>query len=131
MALNWKEIDRLAQAHLAVDPVASESDLARQLRIWWCIKYSRPFKDPLLDSYTLDELVYEYLTWHYMDPENDPREKERKEQQEKDDQEWARSMLTNLKKPGTKKKEEPVIKPPDPVPPVIPDLPEISTQFKE
>ena len=122
MAVNWKEVDRIAQAHLAVDPTASEADLWRQLRVWWCIKYQRPFKDPMLDAYTIDELIYEYLTWHYMDPENDPNEKARKEQQAKDDQEWARSMLQNLKKPPEKK--------PDPQPP-IPNLPEISTQFKE
>ena len=30
------------------------------LRSWWSKTYNRPLKDPLLDSYTIYELVYEY-----------------------------------------------------------------------
>lgn len=30
------------------------------LRSWWSKTYNRPLKDPLLDSYTLYELLYEY-----------------------------------------------------------------------
>ena len=30
------------------------------LRSWWCKTYNRPLKDPLLDTYTLYELLYEY-----------------------------------------------------------------------
>ena len=30
------------------------------LKRWWCQHYKRPYKDPLLDSYTLEELYYEY-----------------------------------------------------------------------
>lgn len=29
--------------------------------MWWCRKYNRPLKDPLLLSYTPDELAYEYF----------------------------------------------------------------------
>ena len=30
------------------------------LQSWWSKEYNRPLKDPLLQSYTLEELVYEY-----------------------------------------------------------------------
>jgi hypothetical protein len=30
------------------------------LRSWWSKLYNRPLKDPLLDTYTLYELLYEY-----------------------------------------------------------------------
>lgn len=31
------------------------------LHNWWCKTYSRPYKDPLLQSYTLEELLYEFF----------------------------------------------------------------------
>lgn len=126
MAVNWVEIDRLAQAHHQIDPTSSEEALTRQLRLWWCIKYNKPFKDPLLETYTLDELAYEYLIWFYMSPDNDPVEKKRKEAQQKSDEDWAREQLTK----ASQKKVDPP-KPPDPPPQPIPDLPEISTSFGE
>jgi hypothetical protein len=139
MAVNWKEIDRIAQAHQSIDPTASEEDLFRQLKIWWCIKYTRPFKDPLIESYNLDELVYEYLMWFYMNPENDPAAKKEKERREKEDQEWALAQIKShqsIPKPSkpssptrpTKKRQKKQ-KPTNP--PSIPDLPEISTKFEE
>ena len=30
------------------------------LKSWWSTTYNRPLKDPLLESYTLEELVYEF-----------------------------------------------------------------------
>jgi hypothetical protein len=30
------------------------------LQSWWSREYNRPLKDPLLDSYTIEELTYEY-----------------------------------------------------------------------
>ena len=30
------------------------------LQSWWSRTYSRPLKDPLLQSYTLEELIYEF-----------------------------------------------------------------------
>ena len=31
------------------------------LKSWWSNTYNRPLKDPLLDSYTIYELMYEYF----------------------------------------------------------------------
>jgi hypothetical protein len=126
--VNWVEIDRLAKAHHQIDPTSSEEALGRRLRLWFCIKYNRPFKDPILDTYSIDELAYEYLTWFYLNPDNDPLEKKRKESQSKDDETW---VLEQLKK--SQKKVDPP-KPPEPTPPAappIPDLPEISTSFDQ
>lgn len=41
------------------------------LQRWWCKKYNRPRKDPLLDEYTPEELMIEYLEDLI---ENDPAE---------------------------------------------------------
>lgn len=30
------------------------------LKSWWSVTYNRPLKDPLLESYTLEELLYEF-----------------------------------------------------------------------
>ena len=30
------------------------------LKYWWSQHYNRPLKDPILESYTLEELTYEY-----------------------------------------------------------------------
>lgn len=30
------------------------------LKSWWSTTYNRPLKDPLLESYTLEELIYEF-----------------------------------------------------------------------
>lgn len=30
------------------------------LKSWWCTTYNRPLKDPVLESYTLEELLYEF-----------------------------------------------------------------------
>ena len=38
----------------------SELKLTLHLKSWWSTTYNRPLKDPLLDSYTLEELIYEY-----------------------------------------------------------------------
>jgi len=35
-------------------------NLMLYLKSWWSKEYGRPLKDPLLDAYTLEELVYEY-----------------------------------------------------------------------
>lgn len=44
---------------------------AEGLQRWWCKKYNRPRKDPLLAEYTPEELMIEYLEDLI---ENDPAE---------------------------------------------------------
>lgn len=126
MELNWAEIDTLARSYHCIDPVSSVEALTRQLRMWWCVKFSRPMKDPLLDTYTLQELALEYLIHFYMNPDNDPNEKKRKESQEQSDFEWAKEQLKKIQ-PEKSKKIQDSEKAPEPSP--IPNLPEISTSF--
>lgn len=37
-----------------------EDAMLRKLQSWWSTYYQRPLKDPLLQTYTLEELLYEY-----------------------------------------------------------------------
>jgi hypothetical protein len=41
--------------------VAAARVRTEQLQRWWCKKYNRPRKDPLLGEYTPEELMIEYL----------------------------------------------------------------------
>jgi hypothetical protein len=40
--------------------INNEEKLITFLKSWWSDKYNRPLKDPLLLSYTLEELLYEF-----------------------------------------------------------------------
>lgn len=33
------------------------------LQSWWCNRYTRPLKDPILQEYTFEELMYEYYDY--------------------------------------------------------------------
>lgn len=135
MAVAWEQIDRLVKSHRAVDATSNEESLWRELRLWWCLKYSRPFKDPILQTYTLDELLYEYLTFFYLDPENDPRAIAETEKRKTDDEEWVKAQIAEMKKQVSIPKVEPTQEkkePLNPTPnPVLPELPELSTRFDE
>jgi hypothetical protein len=45
--------------------VRDEDELFSFLRRWWCQYYRRPYKDPLLEQYTLEELYFEFLDITY------------------------------------------------------------------
>lgn len=90
---HWEEIRKLAMAHQLEEPTSSTEALLRFLRWWWCSTYNKPLKDPLLMSYTADELTYEFLRHYYAKPENDPKKKIEAEQAAKDDEEWIAKML--------------------------------------
>lgn len=92
-SLHWAEVDRLVLAHHREDPTSSLDALERYLRKWWCITYERPFKDPLLEQYTLDELAYEFLSKHYLKPENDPDKLAEVKKTSQEDDEWAAKMV--------------------------------------
>lgn len=134
--IHWEEMRKLAIAHQLEEPSSSADALLRFLRLWWCRTYNRPFKDPLLMSYTADELCYEYLRIFFLKEENDPKKKIEEEAAKANDEEWIKSMLSktaeqlsNMAKPQTpdnkqEKKEEPASSEPQ-----VPDLPEISAKF--
>lgn len=129
MSFNWKNVERIAKAHIQIDPTVSIESLKRFLEMWWCFKYDRPFKDPLLQKYTLDELIYEYLIHHYMEPDNNPKNQKDKDTAEKSEEEWIKKMLSKHKK-GIKTKEKKKEPEPKTDPNTsIPIMKDISTKF--
>ena len=54
-----ESIRRLA-AHNARAPLDTEEQVLLFLQSWWSRTYNRPLKDPLLHSYTMEELIYEF-----------------------------------------------------------------------
>jgi 5-methylcytosine-specific restriction endonuclease McrA len=129
--IHWDEIDRIVKAEFSTDPTSSEATLLRQLKLWWCNKFNRPLKDPLLEQYSLEELAYEYLVWFYMNPDNDPTKQVKEQARKQDEENWALEQLRKIqeKQKNAKKNAEPQKAPEPPV--NIPDLPEVSTNFKE
>jgi len=72
--------------------IKTENDLERFLRSWWCIRYNRPYRDPLLLDYSLEELVVEYLDVSYRsNPEAFKKVKEQQKIAQEDD-DWADKM---------------------------------------
>lgn len=124
------EIKKLARAHHLQDPLENVNAFGQFLKYWWCRHYNRPFKDPLLESYTMNELCYEYLRIFYQDPENDPKkELEAKKLKESDD-EWIQSQMSKLAAPAAaaaEKAKEIVTQPDQSIEPLMP--PDISTKF--
>lgn len=56
-------IDRIRAiaAHNARAELNSPHQLLLFLKSWWSTTYNRPLKDPLLETYTLEELLYEFF----------------------------------------------------------------------
>jgi hypothetical protein len=65
-------------AHNARADLDTEEQLLLFLQSWWSRTYNRPLKDPLLQSYTLEELLYEF----YDRIERAKAEQERLEQED-------------------------------------------------
>jgi hypothetical protein len=85
-------------------PVRTEPDMVRYLRSWFCRHYNRPYKDPLLEQYTLEELLSEYLDVYYR---NNPKaleaETEEGKKSAKADDKWLEKMMEQAQS-----EEEPV-----------------------
>lgn len=88
-------IRRLA-AHNARADLDTEEQLILFLQSWWSRTYNRPLKDPLLLSYTLEELLYEF----YDRIERDKAQEEAlesegvkiEEAKDKEAEDWAEKM---------------------------------------
>jgi hypothetical protein len=80
------------------------------IKLWWCEKYNRPLKDPLLEDYTEEELLFEYFTL----VENESYRKELKEEGDRikeeesleEDNDWADQMEA-MEKESKQPEEEP------------------------
>lgn len=98
-----------------------EHQLLLWLKSWWSKLYNRPLKDPLLQDYSLEELLYEFYDRQERQIAQDEitvtdadRIEERKVKENLD---WAeeeeRKELEALKKKQEEKKTEPVPESPD------------------
>jgi hypothetical protein len=131
MSLNWKEVDRLAKAHHLESRTHDEETLRRWLEFWWCNKFGKPFKEPLLQEYTTDDLIYEYLRYWYT--EHDPKVEMEAAKKKKADDEWIRRQLDRVAKENAeilaKEAAKPEVKK-DPEPTPTPELPDLTTSIK-
>jgi hypothetical protein len=75
----------------------------------------------LLNEYTLDDLVYEYLAHYYLSPENDPNKKKEREKEEAEETAWVKKMFKQHAEARAKAAKN---KP-------SPSPPELSTKFDE
>lgn len=111
----FEAIKRLA-AHNARADLDSEEQMLLFLQSWWSRTYNRPLKDPILLSYTLEELLYEF----YDRIERTKADEERLEQEdvkmevdkEKQAEDWAEKMEREEReaelRAQAKKAEEPI-----------------------
>lgn len=88
-------VRRLA-AYNARAELDSEEQLLLFLQSWWSRTYNRPLKDPLLLSYTLEELLYEFydrIERQKAQEESLEQESDKiEEAKEKADADWAEKM---------------------------------------
>jgi hypothetical protein len=76
-------------------PVKTEADLSRFLCGWWSRHYNRPYKDPLLKEYTLEELLTEYLDNYYRTNEKALAEETSGKAQASEDEAWLEKMTSH------------------------------------
>lgn len=72
-------IQKIAAKHARAD-LDSEADLLLYLRSWWSKTFELPLKDPLLSTYSLEDLLYEFFI----------RSERKKSEEEKDQAEADR-----------------------------------------
>lgn len=82
----YDSIKKLAEKGLEGKEYLTYDELLFQLRRWWCQYYKRPYKDPLLDSYTIEELLFEYFD---ITKSREDTEQKVSEQVEAQDRDWA------------------------------------------
>ena len=74
-------------------PLDSEESILLFLKSWWSRTYNRPLKDPVLLSYTIEELIYEFfdrLERAKAEEERINEEKDKiEEDREKETLDWA------------------------------------------
>jgi len=114
--LSIAESIRAIAAKNARADLNTEDQLRLFLQSWWSRTYNRPLKDPLLETYTLEELLYEF----YDRIERELAEQERtkkidvkqEESKEKADLDWADKMeqeeLEQMKATATVQEQKPV-----------------------
>jgi hypothetical protein len=113
-----ESIRKIAAKNARAD-LDSEEQLLLFLQSWWSRLYNRPLLDPLLQSYTLEQLLYEF--WDRVERKAAEEERikdveiEHEQNKEKADLDWAEKMeqeeLAQIKAKATISEEK---KPLDP-----------------
>ena len=90
---NISSLDLLDNIKRLVDLERDKSRLSGDeflffLKRWWCSYYKRPYKDPLLDSYTFEELYFEYCDVNYQNAK-DAKETTSKTEIPQEEWDWA------------------------------------------
>lgn len=91
--LNFK---RIAASNLT--KFETFADVVQYFKILWCKRYNKPFKDPLLNSYTVHELILEIMTLDFVEDQKALDEFIRKDNGEidaimEDDEKWFRDEM--------------------------------------
>jgi hypothetical protein len=64
--------------------------------MWWCKKYNKPLKDPILMQYSVEELLYEMMSHRHYDNDLNRQRQEEADRIEiekyDEDVEWAEEM---------------------------------------
>ena len=83
-------------SHNARAALNTEESMLLFLQSWWSRTYNRPLKDPLLQSYTIEELLYEFfdrIERQKAEQERIESESDRiEEAKERADEDWAEKM---------------------------------------
>lgn len=125
---NVDAMAKLAKAHQIEDQFSTSDALDRFLKWWWCQTYNRPLKDPLLETYTTDELIYEFFRHFYSKPENNPLREIQAQKSHDDDAAWIAAQMAKAKEKAVETVAQ-IEKPAEELPP--PTQPEdISTKFE-
>jgi hypothetical protein len=76
---------------------------------WWCERYNKPLKDPLLQQYTLEELMYEYHLFNeralYKEESTQAEADRIEEAKIQEDESWADEMEAMLNAQAQQKAE--------------------------
>lgn len=86
---------KLALHNIEEKPSDGQS-LLKFLKRWWCNYYNKPYKDPLLEEYTLEELLLEYYEILFTKDEEAKKEailEIDKIDNEEDDEEWLKEQM--------------------------------------
>ena len=98
-------MERKAKAHhrlLKKDRLTDE-ELFEFLKWWWRVKFNRPMKDPLLETYTAQDLAYEFFRYRFMTQDPDAIDENAKAIGA--DQEWIKKQMGKLKEDNAKATE--------------------------
>lgn len=96
-APNIEDFRKKVALDIKAEPGTTLESLEGFLVKWWCRYYNRPYKDPTLLEYTLEELLYEFFDLQLRKDEKLLNEVlgdgELSDEEEAEDEEWLKEMM--------------------------------------